>query len=387
MIWLWVLSIVGPLAAVGALLLREIDPADWKGAPGPHGPLRVRRNKEKVISVAAGVPAPGALAFELRRENWFDRLSKRKGLAIEGQAGHRTFDDTYFLLGDDPELVDRLRRDRTLCNRLLELSGPRVPPGFRFARIVCAGDTLWAEYGWTRPFADAEVDRLVGGLQLRLQGIAGDLPTAPPGAPTPTELRRRAAMRLDALVLVLFLVAIGGCITVWFTGLPQIVDRGLLWAYSVYFTALLLGCVFDWGRRHVGRSSRTHRQFALWALMGAPSLLVCTMLAVRGLDIWADPHRGYLRMGGITDLDTYSSRKMPTRYAAEMVLLPPDHQPNGRVDKLRLQLDGEDYGRLSIIGGVQVVERPGLLGLRWIERVDGGDEWRQKFGVKPASGQ
>ena len=129
MTWLWVLSAVAPLVLMGFVLGRDIDAANWKGVPGPHGLLRVQRHKDRVVSVAAGVPAPGALAFELRKENWFDRLSKRKGLAIEAQAGHAQFDARYFLLGDDPVVVDRLQRERGMCDRLLELSGPRVPPG------------------------------------------------------------------------------------------------------------------------------------------------------------------------------------------------------------------------------------------------------------------
>jgi hypothetical protein len=382
MIWLWVLAMVAPLVGLGIALSREIDPGDWKGVRGPHGLVRIRRNKKKVIGVTAGVDAPGAIAFELRRENWFDRLAKRRGLALEGQAGHANFDDTFYLLVDETAVIDRFQRDGSLCVRLLELAGSKVPPGFNLARIVCAGGTLWAEYGWSRPFADAEVDRLVGGLQLRLQSIARDLPTTLPGTLSRAEQKRRAGVRLEAAVLWLFLAAFGGGVAVWFTGVPQIVDRSRLWWVSAYFTVLALVGIFDWARRHIGRTSRTHRQLALWATMGAPSLLVCVMFAVRGLDIWADPHRGYLRMGGITGVHTYSSRKMPTRYAADMFLLPPDHQPRGRVDKLRLQLDREDYGRLSLIGGVQVIEHPGLLGLRWIERVDDGDEWREKFGLK-----
>lgn len=378
MTWLWILAALFNLGLLGLLMLRLVDTSRWKGTPGPHGPVRVTRNKDRVLAVAAGVAAPGALAFELRPESWFDRWFKHWGLAVEGQAGHANFDRTYFLLGDEPALVERLRQNRALCNRMLELSGPGVPPGYTFVRVVCAGDTLWTEYAWGRPFADADVDKLVGGLQLRLQSIARDLPTGVPGA---ADAKRRAAKRLELAALGLFLAAIAIGITLWATGLPQIVDRGRLWAYAAVLTALCLLAVFDWARRHVGRSSRAHGLFALWALLGAPSALVCAMLLVRQANVWLDPYDGYLRFGGVTGHEVSKSRKLPRRYAAEVFLLPPDHGPNRGVDQLRLRLDREDFGRLPLLGGVQVIERPGLLGLRWIERVDEGDEWRRKFGL------
>ena len=382
MAWLWVLSVVAGLGGLGWVCLQMMDPAQWKGTPGPHGPVRVTRNRSKVMAVFAGVPAPHALEFELRREIWYDRWLKRHGLAFEHQAGHANFDRTFFVLADDAMLVDRLRGDPTLCNRLLQLCGPGVPGGFKFARVACAGGTLWAEYGWTKPFMEAEVDKLVGGLQLRLQAIAPDLPTALPGSVSPAIAMRRAALRLEQAALLVFLAGLAGLAMLWATGLPQIVDRGRLWIYSALVAALFLVAILDWARTHLGRSSRAHRLFAIWLFIGAPGLVVCAMLWVRQVDITLDRHAGYLRMGGVTGVHTYSGRRLPRRYAADVFLLPPDADPHGRVDRVHLQLDVEDFGRLPLIGGVQVVEHPGLLGLRWIERVDDGDEWRERFGLK-----
>jgi len=381
MAWLWVLSIVAFLGSLGWMALQMMDPARWTGTPGPLGPVRVNRQRDRVMSVAAGVPAPNAMEFELRREIWYDRLLKRHGLAFEGQSGHADFDRQFFVLADDPAVVARLQHDRDLCDRLLQLGGPGVPEGYKFARVVCAGGTLWGEYGWGKAFGEPDVAKLTGGLQLRLQAIAPHLPVATPGEKTTAQYVRRAALRLEQAALLLFLAGLAGLAMLWATGLPQVIDRRGLWLYAAGVTAVFVYAIFDWGRRHMGRSPRAHRLAAIWLFFGIPGLLVCAMLWVRQLDITLDRRASHLRIGGVTGTQVHNGRRVPTRYSADVFLLPPEGVAGGRVEKLHLQLDEEDYGRLPLIGGVQVVEHPGLLGLRWIERVDEGDEWRRKFGL------
>ena len=387
MTWLWLLSIVGMLFGLGTMCLTMMDVARWKGTPGPHGPVRVIRQRNRVISVAGGVPAPDTMEFELRKEIWYDRLLKRHGLAFEAQTGHAQFDRTFFVLADDPAVAARLQHDHALCDHLLQLAGPGIPAGYRFARVVCAGGTLWGEYGWGKAFGEPDIDKLTGGLQLRLQAIAPSLPRETPGEKTTAQYVRRAALRLEQAALLLFLAGLAGLAMLWVTGLPQVIDRTGLWLYAAGVTAVFVYAIFDWGRRHMGRSPRAHRLAAIWLFFGIPGLLVCAMLWVRQLDIGLDRRTSHLRFGGVTGMHVHKGRKVPTRYSADVFLLPPEEVPGGHVEKLHLQLDAEDYGRVPIIGGIQVVEHPGLLGLRWIERVDEGDEWRRKFGLDqpPAS--
>jgi hypothetical protein len=379
MTWLWLLTTVGFLFGLGTLCLNIMDVANWKGAPGPHGPIRVNRQRDRVMSVAAGVPAPDAMHFELRKEIWYDRLFKRHGLAFEAQTGHAEFDRTFFVLADDPAVAARLQHDHALCDRFLQLAGPGIPAGYKFARVVCAGGTLWGEYAWGKMFGEPDIPKLAGGLQLRLQAIVPSLPRETPGEKTTGQYIRRAALRLEQAALLLFLAGLAGLAMLWVSGLPQIIDRGRLWIYAAIVTAVFVYAIFDWGRRHMGRSPRAHRLAAIWLFFGIPGLLVCAMLWVRQLDITLDRRASHLRIGGVTGAHVHRGRKVPTRYSADVVLLPPEGVAGGRVEALHLQLDAEDYGRMHLIGAIQVVEHPGLLGLRWIGRVDEGDEWRRKF--------
>jgi hypothetical protein len=380
MSWLWLLSVLVPLAGLGAMCLKMMDTAHWSGTPGPHGPIRIVRQKDRIVSISAGVAATNTMDFELRRELWYDRLLKRHRLAFEAQSGHAGFDQAFFVLADDPAVIERLRHDHALCDRLLDLCGPGVPPGYRFARVVCAGGTLWAEYGWTRPLVAPDVDRLTGGLQLRLQAIAPQLPFATPGEITTAQYVRRAALRLEQAALVVFLAGIAGLLVLLVTGLPQILDRRGLWSYAAGVAAVFLYAIFDWGRRHLGRSPRAHRLAAIWLFVGAPGLLVCAMLWVRQLDIGLDRRASFERSGSVLGLHVNKGRRGLRRYSADVLLRPREGDPDGRTEKLRLQLDADEYARLPRLGGVRVVEHPGLLGLRWVDDVQREPDWRRDSG-------
>ncbi len=84
---------------------------------------RVTRHKKRVQEVQIAVAVPDRLRFIMRREGRFDRIAKWLGIAHEWQTGDARFDDSIYVLCDDPLMLRALSLDAELRDAVLEAVG------------------------------------------------------------------------------------------------------------------------------------------------------------------------------------------------------------------------------------------------------------------------
>jgi hypothetical protein len=339
-----------------------------RGTPGPYGSSEVTRKHGRVLRVTAGVDAPSAVTFELRRETGFDRLATQLKWSVEAQVGHDAFDRTFYLASDDPAVVAWLRRDATLCDHLLELTGKGVPKGYRLLSLTCAGGQLRAQY--TADLGAAPPDKLVGGLLRRLHALARRLPRPVPGAPVARDPRRRLGERVLAIAFGLMVGAQVAIYPYIDAGPPHTIDRGRMWLFGSAITLAVVGTgvVLLWER--LGGSSRAHTVLAGWLVVATPSVLVLATAGVREANIAFDRGDAFTARADVVGAHTQNLWKFGKRTFVHLERVPdPFDDAEVAALPMRLQVQFRNVDFWYISNRTLLVVRRGALGLRWVERV------------------
>lgn len=361
----------GAFVAWWIFCLRHIDAFGFGARASPHGPTHVFRNRGRVVFAGAGVPAPASLRFEVKAENALDRLAKRLGISVEGQMGHPAFDRAFYLMCDDPMTLAAMQGNRALHAALLDLVGGQVPAGFRFAGLRCADGMLHAQYRNARWVRDVDPDKLMGGLQLRLQRIAQQLPLRG-GDTAPADRRRRDTYLVTTASFGALFVGAIGSLWIQYSGLPQVIDRAALWWAAAALAALAVVAGWRWIWPRLGRTSRAHLALLQLVLIGAPGALLCAMILVRQLDIGLDPWAPVARTALSSQYRVHTYRRLPDRYSIDVQTMNALTQDPAPDYAATLKLDAPQ-AREAGMGFVRVVEHRGAFGLRWVERVTRDD--------------
>jgi hypothetical protein len=116
----------------------------------------IRGKRKRVERVHAGIEVPDRVRFRLQPETGFDRGAKRLGLATEWQVNDREFDDSIFVVSDDP-----------LFRRCLWVEAQSAQDNGAFARNrrTCSSNCLDGMGQHSRSLARCRVDtvRRIGG--------------------------------------------------------------------------------------------------------------------------------------------------------------------------------------------------------------------------------
>src|SRR6478609_2843748 len=88
-------------AGIAWLLVHQRWNVDWRGDASGPGRFKRYGNKGRLVTLRIGMATTSELDFELKRENWSDRLANRLGISQEPQVDAPGFDEQVYIISDD----------------------------------------------------------------------------------------------------------------------------------------------------------------------------------------------------------------------------------------------------------------------------------------------
>jgi hypothetical protein len=312
---------------------------------------------------ALGLATPSPLEFECKAESWLDRFFKWCGLSVELQLGQDAFDRAVYLVADNPAVLEALRREPDLCDRLIELFRKPLHEGFRVHRVVCRGGKFRVEFRQSSIASSEHVLFAKAAPLIRRMWAAlpERLPEGHSGA-DPLFLRSVIVMAFSTGLAIhggehvyrLLLIDDVTTLDVWPLMTVGLVAGGLLLALQLMLAMALLA-----------RSSRLHLIMLELLLVGSFGALSTGVVEVRDINIGLDASESTPYATQVLDLRTSRSRRGGTRRYA--VVAPWGTEAGGR-----LRVDYDDYHALVVGEPATIHVREGYFGMRWIAGVRPG---------------
>jgi hypothetical protein len=310
-----------------------------------------------------GLATTSPLEFECKAESWLDRFFKWAGLSVELQLGHDAFDRAVYLIADNPAVLETLRREPDLCDRLIELFQMPRETGFRVHRVVCRRGKFRVEFRQTSIGSSEYVlfTRVAPLVRRMWAALPDRLPEGHSGA-DPLFLRSvivlafSTGLAIHGGVHLYRLLRFDGAVTLDFWPLLTVglVAGGLLLALQLMLATALLA-----------RSSRLHLVMLELLLVGSFGALSTGVVEARDINIDLDMSQATPLATTVRDLTVSRSRRGGTRRYAYVDAFG-DEPPQ----KLRVSYD--DYHALTIGEPATVYVRDGFFGIRWIESIRPG---------------
>lgn len=218
-------------------VLRKGEPTTSKGI---QFELQLDKHHKKKILMA--VATNTSLQFSLKRETALDRFAKRIGLSSEIQAGAKKFDDSLYVVSDDPRVNEMLQQSSDIANSASSIVGTIQRTGCKIKEFRCFKGRLWIQCGSAFGIDEFVQGRLVSEVVPKLELIARALDKV-------TDLN--ALKDIDSYYLrakILSSIALGmalnGIFHIWWPNqeLPiQLIDRtGLFWTSIVVGSVITL---------------------------------------------------------------------------------------------------------------------------------------------------
>lgn len=310
-----------------------------------------------------GLATRSTLEFECKAESWLDRFFKWTGLSVELQLGEDGFDRTIYLIADNPAVIEVLRREPDLCDRLAALFRNGPAQGYRVHRVVCRRGKFWVEFRHTSAWASSHVifSRAAPEIRRMWAAIPERLPVGHSGA-DPLFLRSVIVLAFSTGLAIhggghLYrLMLFDGAVTL---------EWGTLLAVGLVAGGLLLALQFGLATALLARSSRLHLIMLELLLVGSFGALSTGVVEVRDLNIALDTSNATPYATEVLKLRTSRSRRGGTRRYAYLA-------PWGTEDGGRLRVSPADYHALTVGEPATVHVRGGYFGIRWIEGVRPG---------------
>jgi hypothetical protein len=362
-----------------ALVFRRRFVAPWHGTPGhvDNIPFQYERGLREPGSMRFGVEAPRSFNFSLKSECWIDRLFKRIGITAEFQTGNRRFDDTVYIVSDDPRIEALLRRSDDVRKDVLRLIS--ATPDWSVYELRCAAGRLWVDYKQrTDGIIDTDSVKFIAvpalaRLAAVLQAFEVD-----------NKERKRDPFAWKAATLLAFStgLAINGYIQFmryYYLDLPDVVDGNALWHTAAVITAVIVAALVVSCLLILGHGARTH-------------LVLLELLVVGGFGVFttAETTMRDLNM----DWDTQAAQRIEVSLVRRYV-----HERSGRMTRPIFYLVVEDWTQPgwtrslrvsdSLYDSVQpgqrlvVHQRPGYFGFRWIEDISVADRPGATSTIRP----
>lgn len=333
----------------------------WKGVAGPHGLFRVAplgKSKKKYL-VQTGVAVRTSLAFEIKPETAIDRFAKYLGLSVEAQVGKPDFDNSAYLVSDDPRVVGMLKVRVALLESLQALIEASPHPDYRFHRIVCSDGVLRVDY--RSRDGVAAMDLLLRWAGPLLEQAKAQLP---PGLPSDAAPRDPFHLRAVFLLAIAGGLAVNGLLELMrlvFSRLPFTIDPWTLWSQAMLvggaIVVLLVAATVAW----LGRTSRAHLvlvEVLLLAAFGAPTT---AFTQLRDLNMEADDSPAQLLPASVIGKESQYRRKRGRVYTLKI------SDWNGTPKVRSVEVSSDRYARFSPGDRLVVRQHAGFLGARWVE--------------------
>ena len=310
-----------------------------------------------------GLATSSPLEFECKAESWLDRFFKWTGLSVELQLGHDAFDRAVYLIADNPAVLEALRREPDLCDRLIELFRKPIDQGFRVHRVVCRRGKFRVEFRQTSIASSEYVlfSRAAPLIRRMWAALPERLPEGHSGS-DPLFLRSVVVLAFSSGLAIhggvhLYRLLIFDSVTtldLWRLLTAGLVAGGILLALQLLLATALLA-----------RSSRLHLIMLELLLVGSFGALSTGVVEVRDINIDLDTSEATPYATRVLDLRTSRSRRGGTRRYA--IVEPWADQEGGR-----LRVGYGDYRALTIGAPATIHVREGYFGIRWIESVRPG---------------
>jgi hypothetical protein len=347
-------------AGIAWLLVHQRWNVDWRGNASGSGRFKRYVNKGRLVTLRIGMATPSELDFELKRENWCDRLANRLGISQEPQVGAPGFDEQVYIISDDTRLTALLRQDRELLARVQALVGTSAR-GFLFKRLVCRRGQLWVNL---KP-QGKDVDE-AGEIQWaldELQALSEALPALP-------AWKQRGVDRRFLHTLVVLgisgALSINGMLQLFrmlVMHFPYTMDVAQLWSYALLAAFAIVGALLFATVLLLGRSARMHLVLGEVLLFGSFGAVCTAFTELRDFNMEAD--RGPPAELDATVLEKHFSRgSKSTTYYLDI------SDWTGRGGSQRIEVSQSDYERFTMSMPVRVRQWPGSLGVRWVESIE-----------------
>jgi len=306
------------------------------------------------------VVCPPGFHFRIKRETKWDRFAKRIGLSIEQQLDDPEFDESLYLVSDDPALAGELSQVAELRQVIKALFRD---PNMR--TLVCEGRHLVAELKTNAPFAPLEYS--TGERGRLIVSALQELALALTWVAEVHGTQRRDSYALRAALLVSLASATLVLGFVEFFRLFQL-ERGdvMLDAIGLFGLSALAAAVILFlllgGAAALLRGS-SHAHIVMWEVLvsGGLGLLMSTYAVARDINCEWDGEAAKPLMVEVTRKYQGYRRKYGTYY--QIYLSPLD---SGARLPERLEVSYSVYALAEAGGRLVVHVKAGYLGYRWI---------------------
>jgi hypothetical protein len=241
------------------------------------------------VSVASGA----YLTFTIRREDWFDRISKWARLAAEPQIRVQVFDRRYFIECDDHQLVQSLLATsevRDAVNGLFSAGFKSI--GFRNGR-VSAGWSGGPDMRRDKYQTTKELARIVEWLHVIQAAIPARFGTADVvHATEASELEVRNQAIVYGFGFAFLLVVIVGAIFIQ-TQRFDFVEHWEGFRYGLPIAGLVTASLVFWARRVIPTTATSHRKLLGIVIVGGMLSCAICYFAVGAVNAAMDSSKAF----------------------------------------------------------------------------------------------
>ncbi|SIQ16716.1 hypothetical protein [Aquipseudomonas alcaligenes] len=337
----------------------------WKSAsfhPGYHVKKTLRRGRLTRLQIA--VPAQTGPDLEIRPERLWDRFGKQIGLTKELQTGSVEFDRKLYLVTEDPRVTQLLRHEPQTLPLIERLFAETTQLGLHARKLIYRSDKLWLEL-------DASGQpplQLEASIASRLQSISRHLSAAlqTTGSQQGNWLNRYRLTAVTLLAVSSGLLVHGLLNSYRIIQFPSstILDIGELLRDSLTLGMLTLGVLIGATLTLLRGSSRAHSVLLEVVLVGSLGSVLTAFVLLRDINTEFDQSPATALAAEVQDSYTQKSRRLARRYYLSLDPVGAQSAP------FQVSVSQALHRRVHKGQTLTVVLRSGLLGYRWVERIN-----------------
>lgn len=342
--------------------------ARWRGERGRIGAVEYEyapeHRKDVLVGFKIGIEAYGDYDFALRRETWFDRWCKRVGIASEHQVGSDEFDREIYVISDDPQFCQVLSSKSEMRDHVMLLFRSGASKFCELKEIRYNQEKLWLDYKVKDGFRRETIQKFAEEYSPRLVLMAAELVKA--GQEVKKQRRDPFLIKSILLLSISSGMLINGFLQfmrINLSELPLTLEVGELIGHAIGLGLVIVALLIVATIYLLGRSSRTHLVLLEIILAGSLGAFVTSAAELRDLNMELD--RGEAAHHVVKALGKHISKgRKSTSYYLHV------EDWTGRERSLRLSVGSGLYGRVAVGDAIEIVEKPGYFGYRWMEKMD-----------------
>ena len=314
-----------------------------------------------------GVVCPKEFHFRIKRETNWDRGAKAVGLSVEQCFNDPDFDETFYVISDNPALIKELSEVPAFRADIMALFSDR-----NLQKLACEGQHLIAQYRVKTEGMPPKQYQDVAAMQeiaTALHGIADTLKS----------LRNSGSTKDPHVWKAVFLVSLASGVLI--LGIAEIFRFAKLQRYdpllsswpllrdSAIASFILLAAWLALTAKWLRGSSHAHIVMGEVLVSGGVGLLMCSYLLARDLNCEWDNSSAKIHPVEVIAKYHHSHRKSPDTYSLSIQPFTGDTLPN------LIDVTYRDYAKINEHSLIELHIKPGLIGYPWVEKIVGIKRW------------